>query len=716
MKTIKGSTNPKAEEKTFYELSDFVYHFENPLFGKKENEKHIWTLYKQVNNKWKQVSGNIKYGEKVPYTFGEKAVGISFKIEVHTESKNILNKIEKKLTASLVVVPRTKHEPVIGRVILLNRNNADVNKATFNESLSAEARTSNLVGKEITFYLWEEGTTEDKKYQKPKIAKVDKNGIAKIKFSLSEYAAPQTWMSFFSGNNNVTKKFFVTASYQLKEVTNRTPVSVTEGQQQQKPQKQQPQQQTEKKDKSAGFIEKATNIIAEGVGKIGDYVEEKTRTATSVGGNSTKQTGTCICQEQYKDLIWGGKVSCEFRKKVFEIAKRLGKDPNLLMAGMALETGRTFSPSSGKGTSYVGLIQFGDSAAESVGTTRAKLLKMTAVEQLDYVEKYLTKKKDKINTLTDFYLSILMPVDVGKGNQPNHVVFDNTYPLSYNKSGKLTDLSKSRHFGYRQNPSFFFEGILHKSIKIKTNNGFKTFTELYDEKKIWYENREKKYDGEGKTHIWEIEKSISKFYEEGKKYKTNHFECTKSETPNIKPSLDKGVWNVVITEKYTGSQCTHKEKTPFRNNCRRGKIEVYDHTEKTVLIISDCLLEGIAGEDRMVTDSDAPFGVYQIASSPFIMGSSSGKKRTAYGPNPRLSFEPIPGNKDEAAKSGRSLIRIHGGRQETELFEPRKNPYLMRTHGCIRILDQDAKKFYDWWVEYHKNNPNIKPGKLTLKK
>lgn len=284
MKTIKGSTNPKAEEKTFYELSDFIYQFENPLFGKKENEKHIWTLYKQVNNKWKQVSGKIKYGEKVPYTFGEKAVGISFKIEVHTESKNILNKIEKKLTASLVVVPRTKHEPVIGRVILLNRNNADVNKATFNESLSAEARTSNLVGKEITFYLWEEGATEEKKYQKPKTAKVDKNGIAKIKFKLSEYATPQTWMNFFSGNDNTTKKFFVSASYLSKEKTNKTPVSVTEAQQQQPP-----KQQAEKKEESTGFIEKATNIIAEGIGKIGDYVEEKTRTATSVGSGDVQE-------------------------------------------------------------------------------------------------------------------------------------------------------------------------------------------------------------------------------------------------------------------------------------------------------------------------------------------------------------------------------------------------------------------------------------------
>lgn len=319
METIKGNTNPKAEEKTFYELSDFIYNLGNPLFWKRDNVKHIWTLHKQVDNKWKQVSGNIKYGEKVPYTFGEKVAGIPFKIEVYTERQNFLNQVEKKLTASLVVVPRTKNEPVIGRVILLNRDNADVNRARFNESLSAEARTSNLVGKEITFYLWEEGATEEKIYQKPKTAKVDKNGIAKIKFSLSEYAAPQTWMSFFSGNNNVTKKFFVTASYQLKEVTNRTPVSVTEGQ----------QQKTEKKDKSSVFIEKATDIIAEGVGKIGDYVDGKTRTATTVGNSDIDKSikSKCFCNRDFEE------------KDVRQLVKLL-KGSETIWEGQALKGGK----------------------------------------------------------------------------------------------------------------------------------------------------------------------------------------------------------------------------------------------------------------------------------------------------------------------------------------------------------------------------------------
>ena len=389
----------------------------------------------------------------------------------------------------------------------------------------------------------------------------------------------------------------------------------------------------------------------------------------------------CVCEEEYKGLIWGNKVSCEFRKKVVEIANRLGKDPNLLMAGMALETGRTFLPTAGKGTSYVGLIQFGDDAAESVGTTRADLLKMTALEQLDYVEKYLKKKNDKIKTLTDFYLSILMPVDVGKGNEPNHVVFDNEYPLKYKKDGKtLTDLSKSRHYGYRQNPAFYFED--GEKTKVKKGGG-------------------KKYDGSGKTYIWEIEKFLSKIYEEGKLNKVKTFTCNKKNI--VKPDIESGTWNVIITEKYTGKKCTHDKK--HRNNCRRGKIEVFDHNKKLVLTISDCLLEGWKGENRMKKDNDTPFGTYKINSTPFIKGGD----RVAYGPNPRLAFEPINKSGDEADLSNRSLIRIHGGRQEGV-----PKPKLLRTSGCIRVLDSDAKILYDWWVEYNKANPKVKPGKLKV--
>ena len=443
--------------------------------------------------------------------------------------------------------------------------------------------------------------------------------------------------------------------------------------------------------------------------KLNDIVENVSAIKVAKGKVKRVQLEEgCECPCKQYDLIWGNKVSCEFRKKVVEIAKRLGKDPNLLMAGMALETGTTFSPTAGKGSSYVGLIQFGKDAAKSIGTTQEKLLKMNDIEQLDYVEKYLEKNKDKINSLTDFYLSILMPVDVGKGNQKDFVVFDNQYPLVY-KNGKPTDLSKSRRFGYRKNPLFLCEGELLKNIEITRSNGKKIkVSEIYEEKKRWYEGGETNYEGEGKTYIWEIEKSISHIFEEGKKHKTKTFNCNCFEENNL--SFELNTWNVVITEQYTGEECTHSERTPKRKNCRRGKIDVFDHNNSIVLSITDCLLEGIGGENRLIKNSDTPFGTYQISNTETFISSNS-TNIDSYGPNPRLVFEPIKGKGDEADRSGRSAIRIHGGGQEGT-----SNPTLKRTKGCIRVWDSDAKRLYDWWFEFKKHNPTVKAGKVIVKK
>ena len=267
MKIIKGNSRPKAEEKNFYEVTSLIPDFNNVPFLKKEDEKLVWTLFKNVKNNWQKVQNNIKYGKKVPYTFGEKVVGIPYKIEVHSTEKNIFSQNETKLVASLTVTPSTAKEPTIGKVILLNRQNSNVNVAKFNESLSAEARTANLFGKEITFYLWEEGTKEEDKYKKPKKARVDKKGVAKVQFSLMDYATQPTIMSFFTGNSNATKKFFVTAVYENKSVTNKTAVTASEEQKE--------NEQTKKESpEMPSSISKGTEIIAEGLQIIRDAIEK----------------------------------------------------------------------------------------------------------------------------------------------------------------------------------------------------------------------------------------------------------------------------------------------------------------------------------------------------------------------------------------------------------------------------------------------------------
>lgn len=139
-------------------------------------------------------------------------------------------------------------------------------------------------------------------------------------------------------------------------------------------------------------------------------------------------------------LAWGAKVSQEFRDKVQEIAKTTGVDANALMAIMAFESGGSFSASKWNGTVAVGLIQFTGSGAASVGSTKEELSKMTAVQQLDYVQKYLQNKmftnKDgttKLGSVQDLYMAIHWPAAVGKGGD---------YVLYTKDSGKLYTLNK----------------------------------------------------------------------------------------------------------------------------------------------------------------------------------------------------------------------------------------------------------------------------------
>jgi hypothetical protein len=54
------------------------------------------------------------------------------------------------------------------------------------------------------------------------------------------------------------------------------------------------------------------------------------------------------------------------------------------------------------------------STAARLNTSIQALLQMTAIEQLDYVQKYLAPYKGRMRSLSDVYMSILFPIAVGK--------------------------------------------------------------------------------------------------------------------------------------------------------------------------------------------------------------------------------------------------------------------------------------------------------------
>lgn len=123
-------------------------------------------------------------------------------------------------------------------------------------------------------------------------------------------------------------------------------------------------------------------------------------------------------------LIYQNKVPASYRTafiaKVIQVSTNLNIDPNWLMAVIHFESAGTFSPSITNSLGYTGLIQFGQSAATDLKTTLSALRSMTAIQQLDYVERYykMWYKRLKItspNSYIDTYLITLFPAAVNKG-------------------------------------------------------------------------------------------------------------------------------------------------------------------------------------------------------------------------------------------------------------------------------------------------------------
>jgi hypothetical protein len=138
-------------------------------------------------------------------------------------------------------------------------------------------------------------------------------------------------------------------------------------------------------------------------------------------------------------MVWGGKVDQDFRAKVRDIAKRQNLNPDWYMAVMGFETGYTFSPTEKNkaGSGATGLIQFIPSTAQRLGTSTQALSNMTAVQQLDYVEKYFQPYVGRIHNLGDMYMAVFMPAK-GIGKPDSTVLIDQaTDPVAYSQNASL---------------------------------------------------------------------------------------------------------------------------------------------------------------------------------------------------------------------------------------------------------------------------------------
>lgn len=161
-------------------------------------------------------------------------------------------------------------------------------------------------------------------------------------------------------------------------------------------------------------------------------------------------------------LVWGAKVSQEFRTAVREVGKELGIEPNWMMAVMAFETGNSFLPYIRNPTSgAVGLLQFtgpGLSSPTMSKYTQTKIARMSAVEQIKGpVRDYFSQYKGKIKNLGDTYMAVFAPIGLGK---PDSTVLYTAPSREYNQNAGLDTARK----GY----------ITRGDCIVRVNKAFKT--------------------------------------------------------------------------------------------------------------------------------------------------------------------------------------------------------------------------------------------------
>lgn len=145
-----------------------------------------------------------------------------------------------------------------------------------------------------------------------------------------------------------------------------------------------------------------------------------------------------------KKVVGMDNTSQAFRDKLVQIAERLQTRPLFLMAVMSFETGGTFSPSvKNRVSGATGLIQFMPPTAIGLGTSINALVQMTALEQLDFVEKHYKPFRGRLDTLEDAYMAVLYPKAVGKGRQyvlfrEGTIAYEQNKGLDINRNGKVT--------------------------------------------------------------------------------------------------------------------------------------------------------------------------------------------------------------------------------------------------------------------------------------
>ncbi len=113
-------------------------------------------------------------------------------------------------------------------------------------------------------------------------------------------------------------------------------------------------------------------------------------------------------------IAWGRMVSNNFKMKVIQISKDMRTNPDFIMSCMAYSTNMTFRTGiTNPASETFGLIQFNEDKARILGTSAFMLRGIGDIDQLAYVQEYLSQYHRGNRGLADMYMAIFCPPSIG---------------------------------------------------------------------------------------------------------------------------------------------------------------------------------------------------------------------------------------------------------------------------------------------------------------
>jgi hypothetical protein len=180
-----------------------------------------------------------------------------------------------------------------------------------------------------------------------------------------------------------------------------------------------------------------------GTTQITDFSALFKPSTSTTNGTSTVDNSE-ISTEGTKLNRSGNDYGPEFLAKVKEIAQRLDCDYRDLLGLMNSESGIRADIKNPNGSAS-GLIQFIESTARSLGTTTAELRAMKPIDQLDYVERYLTNAKRNAGisgklSAGDLYTLVFLPGRINRNvvTSSGEDYYAKNKGLDLNNDGQIT--------------------------------------------------------------------------------------------------------------------------------------------------------------------------------------------------------------------------------------------------------------------------------------